>query len=315
MTAKPAVELRYERLPEEERRAFHVSLYPIFEEDERNQGLTLPPYNYRCVTVAARTADGSIAGGLRAETAWNELHVRAVAANPECRVAGTGTALLQHAEQLCRGELNCNRLRVDCFDWQPRAFFEDMGYVVFGVQEDFPHGHTKYLMEKVWPAAEASSGVHGYGKAATCLSIGEWDAVECAEALRTWVDADTVTRTASSPHPVPAPDPTLFALRVTYADGTFAAGVVCLVIWNELHVNMFAVATAGQRRGVGSAVLARLNEVAREQHCEYIGLETSGWQGRPFYEKNGFTCFSTQDGVPTGHLRYRLYRRVAPAAD
>lgn len=319
MTERAAPELRYERVPEEERRAFHVSLYPIFEEDERRQGITIPPYNYRCITVAARTADGQIAGGLRAETAWNELHVTALAANPACRVPGTGVALMKHAEELCRRELQCNRIRLDCYDWQPRAYFEDMGYTVFGVQEDFPHGHTKYFLQKVW-AAEASgegavaAAVHGYAKAATDVSVAEWEATECADALRDWMNADTVARTASTPHPVAPLAPSLFALRVTYADGSFAAGVVCLLQWNELHVNLFAVATSGQRRGVGSAILAKLDEVAREEHREYIGLETSEWQGRPFYEKNGFTCFSTQEGVPTGFMRYRLFRRVAPAA-
>lgn len=305
-----AATLTFERVPDAERRAFQATLYPIFEEDEKNKGLTIPQYNYRSILVAAKKSDGTVVGAFRAETGWNELHVVLLAVNPDCRVRGTGTALMQYAEHVARTQLGCHRMRVDVFDWQPRAFFEDMGFSVFGVQEDFPHGHTRYLLQKVWGAEPSAAPMHGYARAATDLTIDTWDDPEGEATLQKWYDSDTVARTAASPHPVHAATPSYFALKVSHSNGTFAAGVALMVVWNELHINLLAVAPSGQRRGVGTAILAKLNEVAREHHCDCIGLETSGWQGRPFYERNGFTCFSTQHGVPEGFERFRLVRRV-----
>ena len=38
----------------------------------------------------------------------------------------------------------------------------------------------------------------------------------------------------------------------------------------------------------GAALLLKLEEAARERGCEFVLLDTLGFQVRPFYESNGY---------------------------
>lgn len=40
------------------------------------------------------------------------------------------------------------RVYLDTLDFQARPFYEREGYVVFGVQEDYPPGHQRFYMRK-----------------------------------------------------------------------------------------------------------------------------------------------------------------------
>jgi hypothetical protein len=37
---------------------------------------------------------------------------------------------------------------LNTFDWQAKAFYEKPGYVIFGVLEDCPRGHTRHYLKK-----------------------------------------------------------------------------------------------------------------------------------------------------------------------
>ena len=42
----------------------------------------------------------------------------------------------------------CNYMQLETFSFGARGFYEKQGYVVFGVQEDFPPGHRRFYLRK-----------------------------------------------------------------------------------------------------------------------------------------------------------------------
>ena len=105
------------------------------------------PPDFRPLTLSARDDDDLLIGGLVGETAWRWLHVDLLWVTEAQRGRGVGSQLLRTAEQeaLKRG---CAHVYLDTFDFQARPFYERSGYTVFGTQEDFPPGHTRFYLRK-----------------------------------------------------------------------------------------------------------------------------------------------------------------------
>ena len=112
--------------------------------------------DFEPLVLSARDEAGEILGGLVGLTGWRWLHVDLLWVDDAHRGGGVGRRLLRaaEAEALRRG---VRHVDLDTFDFQARPFYEREGYVVFGVLEDFPPGHTRFFMKKDLDAA-ASAG-------------------------------------------------------------------------------------------------------------------------------------------------------------
>jgi ribosomal protein S18 acetylase RimI-like enzyme len=108
-----------------------------------------PPRGYSALTIAARDNDNKIIGGLIGQllSGWKWLHVDRLWVDEAYRRAGIGRLLLGTAEKEAQSR-GCLHAEVDTFDFQARGFYEKQGYNVYAVLEDFPVGHTKFLMRK-----------------------------------------------------------------------------------------------------------------------------------------------------------------------
>ncbi len=108
--------------------------------------LSVMKSDYRPLTILLRNPHGEVVGGLHGKTEWGWLYVETLAIREEYRSGGYGTKLLEMAEQeaLARG---CHGVFLDTFSFQARPFYEERGYEVFGVLENFTR-HTKYFMRK-----------------------------------------------------------------------------------------------------------------------------------------------------------------------
>ena len=103
--------------------------------------------DFASLTLAARDDSGAIVGGLVGETGWRWLHIDLLWVDEQHRRHGVGRALLRTAEMeaLRRG---CAHVYLDTMDYQARPFYENEGYGVFGVQDDYPPGHRRYFLKK-----------------------------------------------------------------------------------------------------------------------------------------------------------------------
>ncbi|KPA84782.1 acetyltransferase [Leptomonas pyrrhocoris] len=295
--------LKYELVTEA--KSLEPTISSMLRETEKRQGLLdLPPYNKREFGMRAKTKDGKLAGAVYGHTKYNEAHVALLGANPECRVHGAGSMLLKEFEILARTKYDCNRLALETFSWQARPFYEKVGFEVFGVQKNQPKGHDKYFMEKVWPAEKNSEPVTCYTNATSELVVEDWAADAAMNQVLVWLNEDALRRNIG----VPSYDMVPYGLQVKDADGALVACCLYETWWNELHLDKLVVVPEKQRKGIGSAVLKRLEEVAREKKLQQMIADAMSWQAHSFYEKHGFKVFATQKDLPKGHSQLRLLR-------
>ena len=107
------------------------------------------PRNYTPLTLFLRNYEGELVGGLRGVTVWGWLFVSQLWVAEELRGQDFGTKLMEAAESEAKGR-NCHAAYVDTFSFLALDFYRKLGYTVFGSLEDFPKGHTRYFLKKVF---------------------------------------------------------------------------------------------------------------------------------------------------------------------
>lgn len=80
--------------------------------------------------------------------------------------------------------------------------------------------------------------------------------------------------------------------------------------WNTLHIELLWLSEDARGSGIGAQLVERTEEFAREQGCELALVETTSWQAKPFYEKNGYELMATLEGRPRGHASHYLRKSL-----
>ncbi len=99
------------------------------------------------LVLTALDGDDELAGGLVGEYGLGWLHINLLAVSPDRRRTGIGAQLLEQAEAWARsrGALGVN---LDTIEFQALAFYQRLGYRMFGEQADNPPGFTRFYLEK-----------------------------------------------------------------------------------------------------------------------------------------------------------------------
>jgi len=97
--------------------------------------------------------------------------------------------------------------------------------------------------------------------------------------------------------------------------GEASSGVWGGILYGWLFVELLYVAESGRGQGLGSRLLAAVENAAREQGCMGVWLNSYAFQAPGFYEKNGYEKFgelenSSPKGVASNELRFfrKLFR-------
>jgi GNAT superfamily N-acetyltransferase len=101
-----------------------------------------------------------------------------------------------------------------------------------------------------------------------------------------------------------------FFVFVRDAADTVIGGVRATCYWNTLHIELLWLSDAARGRGAGRALLERTEAFARERRCQLALVQTTSWQARPFYEKCGYACFGTVEGLPRDHATHFMHKRL-----
>lgn len=106
-----------------------------------------PAPTWRSLHLLLRAEDGTIHGGLLAESGWEWMQVQFLWVDDALRGQGWGQALLAQAEDEARAH-GCRAIWLDTHDFQAPAFYERQGYRLFGVLDDYPEGYRRFFYQK-----------------------------------------------------------------------------------------------------------------------------------------------------------------------
>jgi GNAT superfamily N-acetyltransferase len=113
----------------------------LVEYNETHVGTDTP----KPLAIVLRTNESDdIIGGIWGNSFYDWLHVELLIVPGPLRNRGVGTTLMKTAEDVAK-QRGCVGIRLDTFTFQAPAFYEKLGYRIFGRLPDHPRGHTRYF--------------------------------------------------------------------------------------------------------------------------------------------------------------------------
>ncbi len=88
--------------------------------------------------------------------------------------------------------------------------------------------------------------------------------------------------------------------------GQVTGGIIGEFIWGWLHIQTLWVAPDQRGQDIGTHLLDQIQQIARERGVNQCTLETTSFQARDFYLKNGFEFVGAVEGKPKGHTWYYM---------
>ena len=101
-----------------------------------------------------------------------------------------------------------------------------------------------------------------------------------------------------------------FVLKIENETGEMIGGCVATVYeyhWSRVLLDDLWVDEQYRHHGIGSMILREVERIAREKGCRVVTLGTASYMARPFYEKHGYTVFTTLK-KPNGYISYSLVK-------
>jgi ribosomal protein S18 acetylase RimI-like enzyme len=93
-------------------------------------------------------------------------------------------------------------------------------------------------------------------------------------------------------------------------DGALQGGIRATCYWNTLHIELLWLSPDARGSGIGRELIEKAERFARENKCENALVETTSWQAKPFYEKNGYRHMATLKNRPKGHSTHYLSKAL-----
>jgi GNAT superfamily N-acetyltransferase len=88
-------------------------------------------------------------------------------------------------------------------------------------------------------------------------------------------------------------------------------GVIGVVYWDWLYIDLMWVREDLRGRGFGHRLLELLEEEAREQGARQVYLDTFSFQAPEFYKRHGYRVFGELKDFPAGHDRFFMTKQLS----
>ena len=101
-----------------------------------------------------------------------------------------------------------------------------------------------------------------------------------------------------------------FVLKIENEAGEIIGGCIAEAYeyhWSRMFLNELWVDERYRHQGIGSMILREVERIAKEKGCRVVTLGTASYMARPFYEKHGYTVFTTIK-TPNGYISYSLVK-------
>ena len=124
-------------------------------------------------------------------------------------------------------------------------------------------------------------------------------------------DAEYISKKINEivPHEVDA-DEEEFVLKVENENGEIIGGCIAEAYeyhWSRVLLEELWVDEHYRHQGIGSMIIREVERIAREKDCRVVTLGTASYMARPFYEKHGYTVFTTLKKA-NGYIDYSLVK-------
>lgn len=104
------------------------------------------------------------------------------------------------------------------------------------------------------------------------------------------------------------------AQRICFAvhglDQEIVGGVVAVIYWDWLFIDLMWMEEDLRGRGYGSRLLTLVEDEARQRGAKNAYLDTFSFQAPEFYKKHGYRLFGELCDFPPGHRRYFLTKQL-----
>lgn len=97
-----------------------------------------------------------------------------------------------------------------------------------------------------------------------------------------------------------------FHVMARDAAGVLQGGIRATCYWNTLHIELLWLSEDVRGSGIGRKLIDQAEAFAIGNKCENAFVETTSWQAKPFYEKNGYRLMATLHDRPKGHSTHYL---------
>ncbi|ARN80653.1 GNAT family N-acetyltransferase [Methylocystis bryophila] len=105
-------------------------------------------------------------------------------------------------------------------------------------------------------------------------------------------------------------DETPFFISARDAEGALLCGANGVTHWRWLYVRHFWVAPDARAQGLGRALMAEVERLARERGCLGLYLDSFDEGAARFYERLGFARCGRIENFPQGAARIFLAKRI-----
>ena len=101
-----------------------------------------------------------------------------------------------------------------------------------------------------------------------------------------------------------------FVLKIENENGDIIGGCIAEAYeyhWSRMYLADLWVDEHCRHQGLGSMIIREVERIAREKGCRVVTLGTASYMARPFYEKHGYTVFTTLKKA-NGYISYSLVK-------
>jgi len=93
-------------------------------------------------------------------------------------------------------------------------------------------------------------------------------------------------------------------------DGKMVGGTLCEIIYNWVYVEYLFVDERMRGQDIGTKILEKIEEYAKENNLTGMYTETFDFQARPFYEKYGFKVVGCYENMPPNSKLWLLQKQL-----
>lgn len=99
--------------------------------------------------------------------------------------------------------------------------------------------------------------------------------------------------------------------KIVDDEGNIIAGCYAkMYCWNVIYIDILWVSEKYRKNGFGTRLLHKIEQIAVEEKCSLIHLDTFDFQAKDFYVHHGYEVFGVLEDCPKGHCRYYLKKRL-----